>query len=291
MPIISDTRHENTLIPALQVRDGCLIYYRQNDFRRPSKRVDKETGEVLKVDFKRKAYDGTVTKGVKKRINSAVDVFLQTTETRNIYNCVTGRHMDFRLGFMTLTIADQCDWKADKCYTHLLKPFLRVMKDKHNVKKYIWKYELQKRGVVHYHVTIDEFVRHDAVNTTWNKIQKKNGLSDMYAQKYGHFNPNGTDIHKVWKIRNIGAYLGKYLSKGGDEKNVKGKTWDCSTDLKRVRFSTEVNWENESKVDWMVRHGQATVLNYEKYTIIKCDHPEKILTEDQKIDYMVWKYA
>lgn len=270
------------------------MYYTQSDFRTPPN----------KDGFKKPAYGGVVTKGVKRRMSRAVDIFLQTTETRQIFNTVTQRYMDFRLGFVTLTISDTCTWKADKCYTELLKPFLRVVKEKHNVKKYLWKYELQGRGNVHYHVTVDEFIPHDAIRATWNKIQKRNGLTDLYAQTYGHFNPNSTDIHKVWKIKNIGAYLGKYLIKGNKgvvlehsgfnqmvfERDVKGKVWDCSTDLKRNRFSTEMNYENEDRLNELVRNGKAELINLDKCTVIKLANPERIFTEDQKIDYMVWKY-
>ena len=298
--------HESNSIPVLQVRDNCLVYYHRHEYNSPKSRRGIELDPLKKSEvFSREAYSGQVTKGVKKRMKSALDIFLQTTETHQVYNTVTGKHMDFRLGFATMTISDTCTWKADLCYTRLLKPFMRVMKNKYGVEKYIWKYELQNRGNVHYHVTWDVFVEHDKIRSTWNKEQKKWGLTDQYAKIYGHFNPNSTDIHKVWKIKNIGAYLGKYLTKNNNrvlcehggfqqvyfDRAVKGKVWDCSTDLKRGRFNVEVCAENQDRVAWYVEHGKAEIINNDNCTIIKCASPEKILTEEQKIDYMVWKYA
>lgn len=284
-----------TYIPTLQIRDGCVVMYNVSDFRSLNK----------KKEFKKPAYGGGVTKGVQRRIASAVDIFLQTTESRRIFNVVTGKEMDFRCGFVTLTITDHCNWTADKCYTNLLKPFLRVMKERYGVDKYIWKYELQRRGNVHYHVLIDQFVAYDKICSTWNKLQHKYRLTDTYAQRMGHFNPNSTDVHKVWQIRNVGAYLGKYLQKDNEkmrvfhegfpaleyEREVKGKVWDCSTDLKRRRFTSEYVYENDDMLNGMVASGKARVIHLDKCTIVRCTNPEDILTEDQKIDYCLWKYG
>jgi hypothetical protein len=285
----------NSYIPTLQIRDGCIVLYTQVV-------RDRIGGKFERV---KKAYDGRVTKGVQKRIGSAVDIFLQTTEEKVVYNTVTGRNMNFRLGFVTLTISDYCDWKADKCYELLLKPWLRIMKDKYGLNSYIWKYELQNRGNVHYHITLDVFIALDKIRGVWNKIQKKHGLTDKYALKHHHFNPNSTDVHKVWKIENIGAYLGKYLSKSGEgvvkfhegfhqliyERDVKGKVWDCSVNLKRKRYTAMVTNENEAKITELVSTGKATLVRLENCAIVRCEDIEKILTEDQKIDYTIWKYV
>lgn len=251
-----------------------------------------------------KAYSGGVTKGVQKRIGKAVDIFLQTTEQRRVYNTVTGRDMDFRCGFVTLTISDYCNWKADECYTKLLKPYLRILKERYGAGKYVWKYELQQRGNVHYHVLIDQFIEYHKIREAWNRLQHKHRLTDTYATKYGHHNPNSTDIHKIWKVENIGAYVGKYLQKGGQnvrmfhegfpalyyERDVKGKVWDCSVDLKRTRFSAEFCYENKDRLEDMIELQGCEPVYLENCTILKTKNPQFILTEDQKIDYCVWRY-
>lgn len=283
-----------TLIPTLQIRDGCVILYNKSEY----------TGNRAKIPFKKPAYGGQVTKGVQKRIASAIDIFMQTTETKRVFNTVTGKGMDFRCGFVTLTITDYCTWTADECYDKLLRPFMRIMKEKHGVDRYIWKYELQKRGNVHYHILIDQFIAYDKICTTWNKIQHKHRLTDTYAERMGHFNPNSTDIHKVWQIKNIAAYLGKYLQKGNEkvrlfhegfpalyyDREVKGKVWDCSTDLKRVRYSSEYVFENSDLLTDMVARKEAKIIHLDECTIVRCDNPENILTETQKIGYCLWKY-
>lgn len=289
-----DAQDKISLIPTIQVRSGCVVLYNHRMY----------TGNRTKSDFKKPAYGGSVTKGVQKRISKAIDVFLQTTDGRWVYNTVTGKDMWFRCGFVTLTISDYCAWKADVCYGKLLKPFLRVMKERHGLQKYMWKYELQDRGNVHYHVLVDQFIPHDRVRGVWNGLQHKNRLTDDYARRYGHFNPNSTDIHKVWKIKNLGAYLGKYLQKGTDkvcmseqgfpqllyDRDVKGKVWDCSTDLKRGRFTAIHEWENDDRLKELVALKEAQVIHLDNCTVVRLDDPEKLLTEEQKIDYCLWRY-
>jgi hypothetical protein len=184
-----------------------------------------------------------------------------------------------------------------------MKPFLRVMKNKYGLKKYLWKYELQGRGNVHYHLTTDTFIEHSKIRQAWNGIIKKNGLSDIYALKHLHFNPNSTDVHKTYKIKNVAAYLSKYLSKSNErvclahegfpgvmyDRYVKGKVWDCSQDLKRSRFSSTVTDENWERVVALETQGKAKIIGMDNCTIIKCETPTEILTEAQKIMYEIWK--
>lgn len=260
-------------------------------------------GKIQLVE-REKAYSSEVTKGVKKRIASAIDVFMQTTDWHIVYNTVTQKHMNFKMGFVTLTITDICDWEGDVCYKRLLMPWLRAMKDKYGLRKYIWKYEYQKRGNVHFHITIDVFIPYDKICKEWNKIQRKNGLLQEYGLRNGHYNANSTDVHKVWKIVNIGAYLGKYMAKDearrwflhGDypgcifPKKGRGKVWDCSTEVKRKRYTDICNGENDDNIRNEVLAGRAEVIRLKECTIVKGD-VQKMLTEDQKIDLMVWKYG
>lgn len=281
-------------IPTLQVRDGCIVCYNLREF----------TPKGKKSDFKKPAYGGSVTKGVQKRISSALDVFLQTTDTRRVFNTVTGRDMDFRCNFVTLTISDYCNWTADKCYVNLLRPFIRVMKERYGLGKYIWKYELQQRGNVHYHILTDQFLAHDKIRNAWNRQQHKHRLTDTYAERYGHFNPNSTDVHKVYKVRNVGAYLGKYLQKANSkvrlfhegfpalayDREVNGKVWDCSKDLKRRRFTAVYEWENNDRLNELIGQRKASVIYHDNCTVIRCDDVESFLTEEQKVDYCLWRY-
>ena len=107
------------------------------------------------------------------------------------------------------------------------------------MKSYVWKAELQERGQIHYHITADCYVDLKELRQAWNNLQEKAGLLDDFYLKYGHRNPNSTDIHSVKKVKNIEAYLVKYISKTEEDKgSTVGKIWDCSTNLKKAQYFT-----------------------------------------------------
>lgn len=221
----------------IQVREGALLSYAK--YVGPLSYVRKNR---INIDVKRDTYQGLVTASVKKSLATAIDVFLQLSPERLLFNKITQTYHTYRLGFMTLTISDtkiRCNSEVQK---RCLRPFLMWLR-RQGVTAYIWKAELQRRGQIHYHVTINSFVHYSDIRNKWNSLQRKAGYLNHYAKVYGHFNPNSTDIHSVAKIKNISAYMTKYLikevSKAESGKRIKGRVWDCSMNLKGGRFSEE----------------------------------------------------
>lgn len=185
-----------------------------------------------------KTYSGAVTLHTKKRIEKAVSLLLQKSKEHKIYNPVTEKSELFRINFITLTIPDTAkNYTACEGYTLLLKPFIQWLTKTMQVSDYIWKAELQKRGQLHYHITLNKFIHYQKIKDKWNNLMRKNNMLDSYFKKNKHYNPNSTDIHKVYKIKNIEAYLTKYISKvDKDNVTTKGKIWDCSKSLKGKNY-------------------------------------------------------
>jgi len=193
-------------------------------------------------------YTGIVTSSSQKLIRKSVDKFLQLSKKKVVINPITNKKQQFKFTFVTLTISEnERMLTASEAYTKLLKPWLRVMKEKYEVDLYLWKAELQKRGQIHYHVTLNHWIHHTDIRNTWNNIQNRCGLLDNFYKEYGHKNPNSTDIHSVYKIKNIQAYLTKYLSKSEEDRgSTTGKIWDCSKKIKGYKFvSFEANEVNK----------------------------------------------
>ena len=194
-------------------------------------------------------YTGIVTTSSQKLIRKSVDKFLQLSTTKRVVNPITNRVQKFKLTFVTLTISEnERMLTASEAYQKCLKPWLRIMKEKYEVDLYLWKAELQERGQIHYHVTLNDWVHYSDVRNTWNNIQNRCGLLDTFHAKYGHKDPNSTDIHSVYKIKNIHAYLTKYLSKSESNKGATiGKIWDCSKRIKSFKYvsfeATDLNKE------------------------------------------------
>lgn len=215
----------------------------------------------------KKTYNGTVGYHIRKRISTAVDLFLQASPKTTLYNPITKKTHPFQLNFITLTISNNKKVVTGKeGYKLLVKPFLTWLRDTKKIKTFIWKAEIQKRGQLHYHITLNQFLHLNEIKEKWNYLQQKNNLLNDYFLKNNHYNPNSTDVHSVYKIRKIDSYLCKYLSKPEAENfqdaynhskehvlveeiiqgncmscypacfhnryEINGKTWDCSDNLR-----------------------------------------------------------
>jgi hypothetical protein len=264
-------------IPYFQVRTDCLLYYEMADYSK------KPVLDNLKLP----SYSGSVTDSVRKRILKTIDIFLQKTPQRIIFNPVAKCLHPFRLGFMTLTISDENEIDGATAYKHLLKPLIRSLQ---RITKfsYIWKAEFQKRGQLHYHLVVNEFIHWRFIRSTWNKLQYKLGILAKFGVKFRHYDPNSVDIHSVKHVRNFTAYLAKYLSKG-NAKKLKGKTWDCSKDLNGNRFSFTPTNQQCISVQALVNDKHVKVVELEHCTIFKIKNPLSILTANQLSQYQLWK--
>jgi len=113
-----------------------------------------------------------------------------------------------------------------------MHPFLVYMKKYKGLNNYVWKLEFQKNGKLHVHLTTDSFINHSELRFYWNNLLKKNGYLDKFISEHKHDNPNSTDVHSVWKVKNLGAYIAKYLAKNEDSEGViNGRIWGCNYEL------------------------------------------------------------
>lgn len=256
-----------------QIRNSSIICYTTTETNYKSLNTSqwqKGHNDTPETDEKA-AYSGIVTKGAKKRIRTATDILLQCTEPHEIYNPIIKQTVTHRLSFVTLTLSDNSRFiSAAECYKTCLKPFLDWLRRTQNAKFYIWKAERQKqtdkkgnekksKGQLHYHITTEAFILYGDLRTKWNTLQQKAGYLDNYHKTYKSYNPNSTDIHAVYKIDNLEAYLTKYISKEAtkldtetDEEfkarcTVDGKVWDCSSNLRGAKYFVTEYSENIHK--------------------------------------------
>lgn len=214
--------------PAIQVRSNGLIKY------------DVWTGATsyTRFDFQqaaRQQYDGTLTEHSRKRLMAAVDILIQKNPKRRIYNPISETYHDFNINFTTLTISSTRNLSAREAYDTLLVKYLRYMRDKYNLREYVWKAELQERGQIHYHICGNEFIPWQVIRWKWNSLQKQAGLLNDYAREHKHFNPNSVDIHSVENEEDLLGYVSKEICKTNFYQTACG--YACSG----------VQWDNRQK--------------------------------------------
>ena len=308
----------------MQLRSSSIVVYNKRYSRSNKETVKKYD---LHSDTSKPTYSGVVTANVKRRIRRAVQVLTQISEWQTGHNPVTNAPIRFKLNFITLTISTQERLLSGKeSYQLLLKPFIQSMQRNHGMRSYIWKAELQANGQLHYHITTNTFINFETIKKRWNALQKKAGLLDGYHAVNGHYNPNSTDVHKVYNDDNIEAYLEKYISKpqelspllkqvlGTNELvdseaclgsiiscnqtcllpnvSVHGKVWDCSADLKSTKlFSCELLPVNETAIIALDKKEACSSFSSDFFEIIYFKSPSisKLLYGFQHRLYTEWK--
>lgn len=222
-----------------------------------------------------------VTKGSQKRIARAVDLLMQLSPKRWITNPVTGKRETHTISFITLTIpAKETHIEASEGHKKALAPWLLKMKRKVGLNTYIWKAEFQANGQLHYHITTPSWIHYQTIKDEWNNILSGAGLLKQWHIDNPGKMPNSTDVHKVYKLNNIQAYLTKYLSKATQDKKTTGKIWDCSSNLKGIKhFSVPISGSFELK------QGLYAVNKLENCTMITASEPKELLPDNVKSQY------
>jgi len=154
--------------------------------------------------------------------------------------------INYKLTFVTLTLPSQQIHSDNEIKTTCLNHFLTILRNKYSVDLYIWKAEKQENNNIHFHILTNRYIPWLSLRSEWNRIINKLGYVDRYQVKQQEFfkdgfrmsvnkndkrpeaaqrnaylkslesnftNPNSTDIHALYKIKNVAAYISKYLSK------------------------------------------------------------------------------
>lgn len=285
-------------LSVVQLRSRSALIYKvreQGGYYRNKLRVNMQH-----VRAENKQYSGEVTQGAKKRITKAIELLVMRSSKRNVFNRVTQKNQLFDLAFITLTIPDnRTDLTPNYAYTNLLKPWLRAVGLIGTQYDYVWKLEYQTRGVIHFHITTNKFIDLEDIKYRWNKIIEANGLMREYIAKHGTNKPNSTDVHAVYKAKNMAAYLIKYCTKKTQAKGINtesesiageqssGKIFGCSERLRGGKLPTiALTYEVEERLHHVLRKSLARAIYKEHCTFIYFDKisSKSILNETAAMD-------
>lgn len=259
-------------IPILQVRGNSAVVY--DEYMFSSRYANKHRLRSRMRQNRKGRYSGKMTQGTRKRLTRCATLLAQVAKPKWITNPVNGQLQHHRLSFITLTVASGHNITAQDGHKLLLSHFLQWLRREHDVKTYIWKAELQRRGQLHYHVTTPTFIHYKDIRAKWNELQLKAGLLKEFAEKHGHTDPNSTDIHEVRHVKDMARYLVKELAKSmQNETATRGKLWDCSDNLAGVPyFSVQLTNYHELQLNRLRDAGNIKMFSGDRWTIIDFLH-------------------
>jgi hypothetical protein len=240
----------------------CVLMPERGDYKRTMTDKQKENMKNLKDNQRKK---GLSAKAV-RRLSNAINWLLVSAKNKFVFDKQSNKRFFFKVNFVTLTLPSTDHGITDEFFKKtLLHNFINTCRLSFGLKNYIWKVEAQENGNIHAHFTTDTFIHYKDLRRVWNRILSKNGLLDSYTSKHsnlsfddycnlynsagkksiaalkksfnegvecGWSNPNSTDVHAVYKVDDLAAYMAKYMCKEDeDRRQIKGRLWGCSYNL------------------------------------------------------------
>jgi hypothetical protein len=170
------------------------------------------------------------------KMKNAINWMLCSADNKKVFNKKLNSWFDFKVNFCTLTLPDtEKPIDNKQLQALLLNPLLTYLRKYKGLKNYVWKLEFQRNGKLHVHFVSDVFIHHKALRACWNRLLASNKFLLDFKKKFGHENPNSTDVHSIRKIKNLAAYLAKYMTKNSaDLSKIKGRIWGCNQELSQA---------------------------------------------------------
>jgi len=224
----------------------AAVYIGQNLYIRPNyivsmpeyDRPRSYTGHLFtanKEKLKDNKHNGKVSIKAQKEIKNCVNWLVSSAKLKTLWHAESQKYYSFKVNFITLTLPDTYTEVTDTSFKKdLLGPLLATLRKGYGLKNYLWKLEFQQNGKLHLHLTTDTFIYWKDLRRLWNKRLLSCGYLRKFRDDFGHCDPNSTDVHAVYKIRDIAAYIAKYMAKEDTQLNkVKGRIWGCNYELTR----------------------------------------------------------
>lgn len=288
-------------LPYISIKPNQLTTYYQSESGRG--RQYDNTSNIIQP--KNNNPNRNVSEKARKRIVSKINWLLRFATEKRIYNDHTNKYFTFKINFITLTLPSIQKHTDKTLKSELLNQFLTELRKDYGLLNYVWRAECQSNGSLHFHIATDTYIPWFIIRKIWNRLLRKLGYIQDYKRKYGDMrlkeyiedsnkrglrdlstilkrfeygkktnwsDPNTTDIHSVYKINNLAAYLSKYMAKGGGTKDdkgdyklkyrkIEGKIWGCSQSLSRCK---SIILLADSKIDEFLEEGLKGIQHYFK---------------------------
>ena len=275
----------------MQIRPGGLILYDQHAPRFSSRQEPDIIPEASAGT--QRLYSGKLSEFARGNLKFAINLLIEQAKWKTMINPTTKNEYRFKVNFITLTLsAPQGNVSDKEIKSQMLGPWLRIMRDTFKLRSYVWRAERQKNGNIHFHFVTDTFILYSDIRDNWNHQQAKFHFINDFRNRNNSEFPNSTDVHSVINIRNLAAYIVKYMSK--DERgldSIEGKVWDCSSNLKtKERCAFEMSGADFSMIDKLHNKFPERFLKSDRCTVVRLSNSEMfgILPPQYVKSYRAW---
>lgn len=191
---------------------------------------------ISRENLRHNQHNGKLSDNAKKKIATAIDWLLASAEEKEVFQQSTKKRFKFKINFVTLTVPFSSGTTVPtKELKSELNNLLTTLRKYYELGNYVWKLEFHKSGQPHIHLTTDSFLHHATLRWLWNEQLRRRGWLENYYSEHNHYNANSTDVHSVYKIKNVAAYLTKYMCKDNElEIPEVGRIWGCSQALSKA---------------------------------------------------------
>lgn len=267
---------------------GKKYRYQDEEDEKKAEEIRKKKIEerAALIKQRRKDLEGVMSEQSRKKMCRAIQWLEFSASKKKVWLSDQKKFVRFKLNFITLTLPISQNDSDNDIKHKCLNSFLTELRKFHGVKNYIWRAEKQANGNIHFHLVTDAFIDHAALRRRWNRIINVLGYVDRYSEKmrgsiktFGDYynryinqgsymqllrrynagrannwtNPNTTDVHSTKKVKNMVAYLSKYMAKSIDNPElltpdlreqllVKGRIWGLSESLSNFKSIEVPHW-------------------------------------------------
>lgn len=179
-----------------------------------------------------------------KRIKKTVYQFTETMFVTAQYQAEKKKKIERLPTFATLTYPIAPEHDDYYLKRHHLGHFTTTLTRKTNVKHIVWKAEVQKSGNLHFHLILDCYTDHVLLRKMWNDVIEGDSYMTKFQNKHPHKIAPTTHIKALSRSRNAAAYICKYVAKQNEGRDILGRCWGCSDEVKGLRYPNSTDLED-----------------------------------------------
>lgn len=210
-------KSKTTTIPAVSIEPGKMSFYSKQLEPKQNKEQNENSQNNLKQAYTKKDISNTASKQLFKTTKALIHTTINYKEK-------TPNHLkkiSYKPVFITLTLPASQEHSSSFITHYILRSFLKRLQYKFRSASYVWKAELQENGNIHYHLILDRFISWRWIRTNWNSVLENYNYITRFKNKYGHQDPNSTDVRGLKNKKKAAYYISKYIKKTDHKTQIK----------------------------------------------------------------------